>query len=146
MCCHCGKCFCCGCQHEQEAVEQNIGCGCENTVQTQEETCPDSENKQHGCGCWNCGSNCRRDYDYAYDVATSDSVSCSGCMSGLNSNCDDPDVPVYHCGGGCSRSKCRICCDQNGCCRVYPCSWRNSYWPEFAHPRWLCCRDLYNVR
>lgn len=40
--------------------------------------------------------------------------------------------------------KYRICCDANGCCCKYPCSCRNPFWPEFAHPRWLCCHDLYN--
>ena len=46
--------------------------------------------------------------------------------------CEDNNVTRY-----------RVCCDENGCCR-YPCSCRNPYWPEFAHPRWLSCEDLYN--
>ena len=40
----------------------------------------------------------------------------------------------------------RLCCDQNGCCGMYPESCRNSFWPEFSHPRWLCCKDLYCAR
>ena len=40
----------------------------------------------------------------------------------------------------------RLCCDQNDCCGMYPESCRNSFWPEFSHPRWLCCKDLYCAR
>jgi hypothetical protein len=36
------------------------------------------------------------------------------------------------------------CCDQNECCALFPSDCRNPYWPRFAHPRWLCCRDLYS--
>ena len=35
------------------------------------------------------------------------------------------------------------CCDANGCCGLYPVCCRNPFWPHFAHPSWLCCRDLY---
>jgi hypothetical protein len=37
-----------------------------------------------------------------------------------------------------------ICCDNNGCCCHYPAHCRNSFWPEFSHPRWLRCSELYN--
>ena len=37
----------------------------------------------------------------------------------------------------------RICCDGQNCCS-YSASCRNPYWPEFAHPRWLACADLYD--
>ena len=78
-----------------------------------------------------------------------------GCGSGIvpvcgggcpNGSCgQDSDVPVYDC--NCQKEiSYRLCCDPNGCCCKYPCSWRNPFWPEFAHPRWLCCKDLYNVR
>lgn len=40
----------------------------------------------------------------------------------------------------------RICRDQNGCAGLYPADCRNTFWPDFAHPRWLCCRDLYCAR
>ena len=35
------------------------------------------------------------------------------------------------------------CCDQNGCCGLYPVCCRYPFWPHFAHPSWLCCHDLY---
>ncbi len=38
-----------------------------------------------------------------------------------------------------------ICCDCSGC-KEYPTKCRNKFWPSFAHPRWLCCDDLYCAR
>ena len=32
------------------------------------------------------------------------------------------------------------------CSCQYPAAWRNRFWPEFAHPRWLCCKELYNEK
>ncbi len=37
----------------------------------------------------------------------------------------------------------RLCCDPNGVCCYYDCRCRDPFWPHFAHPRWLCCKDLY---
>lgn len=39
----------------------------------------------------------------------------------------------------------RPCTDENGCTALYPAECRDGFWPDFAHPRWLCCRDLYNA-
>lgn len=36
----------------------------------------------------------------------------------------------------------RLCCDCGGCAR-FPAADRDCFWPEFSHPRWLCCRVLY---
>ncbi len=46
--------------------------------------------------------------------------------------------------GACCKREYRICYDQNGCCAYFPADCRDKYWPSFAHPRWLCCKDLYN--
>ena len=67
---------------------------------------------------------------------------------------DDRDCP-----GGCNGEAIAIlepvsgselamerCCDANGCCGLYPSCCRNPFWPSFAHPTWLCCRDLYRQR
>lgn len=35
------------------------------------------------------------------------------------------------------------CTDPNGCTGLYPAECRDGFWPAFAHPRWLCCADLY---
>lgn len=37
----------------------------------------------------------------------------------------------------------RCCCDQNGCCALFPADQRSAFWPEFSHPRWLPCKELY---
>ncbi len=37
----------------------------------------------------------------------------------------------------------RLCTDPNGCAYLYPCECRDPFWPEFAHPRSLCCSQLY---
>ncbi len=42
--------------------------------------------------------------------------------------------------------KLRLCCDESGCCGLFPEECRNTFWPDFAHPRWLCCKDLYCAR
>lgn len=39
----------------------------------------------------------------------------------------------------------RSCTDENGCTALYPGECRDGFWPDFAHPRWLCCKDLYNA-
>jgi len=36
------------------------------------------------------------------------------------------------------------CCDPYNGCRQYNRNRRNPFWPSFAHPRWLPCRELYN--
>jgi len=41
----------------------------------------------------------------------------------------------------------RICCDCNGrCCARFNADRRDCFWPEFTHPKWLCCRTLYGCR
>ena len=40
----------------------------------------------------------------------------------------------------------RTCCDPYFGCRQYPAEARNSFWPGFAHPRWLNCDELYDRR
>lgn len=35
------------------------------------------------------------------------------------------------------------CTDKNHCTAFYPADCRDSFWPSFAHPRWLCCCELY---
>lgn len=68
----------------------------------------------------------------------------SGCCCGSPEVDCKPIECVYDSDYDENRPKYRICCNANGCCCKYPCSCRNPFWPEFAHPRWLCCRDLYN--
>jgi len=56
------------------------------------------------------------------------------------------------CSAGCNARSCRFvntnslrtCCNISGCCCNYQASCRNPYWPEFAHPTWLSCDDLYD--
>ena len=62
---------------------------------------------------------------------------CSGCS---NTPCEcipieQPSQPEYE-----------MCCDQNGCCKMYSKLCRNQFWPEFSHPRWLCCDMLYCLK
>lgn len=38
----------------------------------------------------------------------------------------------------------RICCDcDRRCCAEFKPEDRDCFWPEFAHPTWLCCHVLY---
>lgn len=38
----------------------------------------------------------------------------------------------------------RTCCDAYTGCHQFRSSLRSSFWPSFAHPRWMSCRDLYS--
>lgn len=56
----------------------------------------------------------------------------SGCRP--NSDCCWYPVDVTSDNG----RQMRLCCDQSGCCGMFPEDCRNTFWPDFAHPRWLC--------
>ena len=36
-----------------------------------------------------------------------------------------------------------VCFDPGYTCEGYPLYARDPFWPTFAHPRWLSCRELY---
>lgn len=36
------------------------------------------------------------------------------------------------------------CCDEVTGCKEFETERRNSFWPSFAHPRWLTCRELFS--
>ncbi|MBC8558483.1 hypothetical protein [Fumia xinanensis] len=98
------------------------GCGAEAPAMPERPSC--------GCGAEaastpNCGCGCH---------GNNTSPSCRPIECTYDSDFDE------------NAHKYRICCDANGCCCKYPCSCRNPFWPEFAHPRWLTCRDLYDGR
>lgn len=38
------------------------------------------------------------------------------------------------------------CCDPLSGCQEYNLANRDRFWPTFAHPRWLSCRELYSSR
>ncbi|MDD6034215.1 MAG: hypothetical protein PUC47_12205 [Oscillospiraceae bacterium] len=66
-----------------------------------------------------------------------------GCRCGEDEDCCAP----RRCSSAhSSESALRKCCDANGCCCYYPVRCRNPFWPEFTHPRWLCCTELYDGR
>ena len=83
----------------------------------------------------NCGCNCCRK---KMDECRIQPV--SGCRP--NSDCCWYPVDVTSDNG----RQMRLCCDQSGCCGMFPEDCRNTFWPEFSHPRWLCCKDLYCAR
>lgn len=64
-----------------------------------------------------------------------------GCGCGSEENCCAPRCCETE---STAENELQRCCDQNGCCCLYPAGCRNPYWPEFTHPRWLCCKDLYS--
>ncbi len=65
-------------------------------------------------------------------------VDTRNCMGG----CDGSPIAMMEPVTG-SQAATERCCDANGCCGLYLRCCRNPFWPEFAHPTWLCCRDLY---
>lgn len=103
------------------------------------------------CGC---GNSCDCDCDCDCDCGCGNGCNCDcgcgcgcGCSDGCGCNCGcNHDCGCQNSCGCTDARKFRVCCDECGCCRKYPCQWRNPFWPEFAKPRWLCCKDLYNVR
>ncbi len=64
-------------------------------------------------------------------------------IAGLSANSNTNDCSPLEHSLVCER-KVERCCDQDGCCALYPANCRNEFWPEFSHPRWLCCKDLYS--
>jgi len=38
------------------------------------------------------------------------------------------------------------CFDPGYTCKDYPARARDPFWPLFAHPRWLTCRELYRMK
>lgn len=38
----------------------------------------------------------------------------------------------------------RECTDPNGCSAMFPANCRVTFWPDFSHPSWLSCNDLYS--
>ena len=75
---------------------------------------------------------------------------CNCCCSLPNlSQSDSQEDSDCSCQGvACKQDSCamsrRICCDRDGTCCLYPEHCRDGFWPEFSHPRWLCCKDLYS--
>lgn len=51
--------------------------------------------------------------------------------------------PIYPNPSPMAEREYRECVDPNGCTALYPAECRSTFWPSFAHPRWLCCSDLY---
>lgn len=75
--------------------------------------------------------------------------SCCCDLPHLSDSVSNEDQDCDPCAGiACKKDSCgvsrRLCCDRNGTCCLYPESCRDGFWPEFSHPRWLCCKDLYS--
>lgn len=75
---------------------------------------------------------------YNYHHAPKFFEDCTACSD------DEQNCSPMGCRRAVERGGYRLCCDENGCCCMYPASCRNRFWPEFSHPRWLCCKDLYD--
>ena len=85
---------------------------------------------------------------------------CNRCNCGRGTQSECTIRPVSGCPTGSAAADCewypievtqedipmRMCCDQDGTCGMYPEACRNTFWPDFSHPRWLCCKDLYCAR
>ncbi len=130
-------------------------CGCPN----QEERCchskPDINPYGCCCGCCGCGNAIAGPSAGTYIAADFDKcVSCGNVCgtyqcgeendndSGRETNCEG-----IHCFRNQYQGddiRYRWCCDNSGMCCMYPCQCRNPFWPEFTHPRWLCCKNLYS--
>lgn len=120
---------CCGPTNSVD-FDSECGCGCSNSCGCD---CGCGCNDSCGCDC-DCGCGCGCGNNCGCNCGCNDGCGCD-CGCGCQDNCGCTDARKF-----------RVCCDECGCCRKYPCQWRNPFWPEFAKPRWLCCKDLYNVR
>lgn len=75
--------------------------------------------------------------------------SCCCSLSDFSQTSSTDNQDAGSCDGiACKKDSCnvsrRLCCDRDGGCCLYPERCRDGFWPEFAHPRWLCCKDLYS--
>lgn len=129
----------CGCNYNSGNT-----CGCGNNSGN---TCGCGNNSGNTCGCGNNGGNTcgcvngNQNVNYCPNPCnTHKNIQClkRTCPQGVDC------TPIYP-----SREEVlasheyRLCTDQNGCFASYPVECRDSFWPSFAHPRWLCCEDLY---
>ncbi len=78
---------------------------------------------------------CQQSMGDCQSVAYADTRSCGGCSGEPLSMTEPRD-------GG-SQTQTERCCDRNGCCGIWLRCCRDPFWPLFAHPSWLCCKDLY---
>lgn len=82
-----------------------------------DDDCDCHHHHHHGCGC-GCGG-------------------CGGCKPIDRCTCTSEPVSQSRIGDE------ENCCDFNGGCGIFKTCCRNRFWPEFSHPRFLCCKDLY---
>ena len=116
----CAKLYFVNTQFYKQKVWLSMACCCNNTGRY-----------RNSCNCCGCGRK---------------NNTCNDCVTRAVSGCPaNSDCEWYPIEETCERTM-RMCCDQNGCCGMYPQDCRNTFWPDFAHPRWLCCRDLYCAR
>jgi len=146
--CHNNRCNSCG---AAEAVSPAV-------VPTATNTSFEVEAASAGCSCGqpappcvcNCCCNCCCDSDVDAEMEEN----CRQQMANCKSVCF---VDNRNCPGGCTGRPVAIvppqnaetiyerCCDPSGCCGLFPRCCRNPFWPSFAKPTWLCCRDLYKM-
>lgn len=127
----------CGCNGNGESNQNNNSCcqvdsGCTRTAVTCRSPSPSTNCNDPDVPIYCCGhSNCidcepqPRKHCCCHCCCHCCDDCCDDCCQEEDS-CQEPDNSGY-----------RLCCDECGCCRMYPCQWRNPYWPEFSHPRWL---------
>lgn len=82
-------------------------------------------------------------------VCTSNPCSTSRNIAGIHADqspaAGTDCTPIYPEVSPLEQRSFRPCTDPNGCNGLFPVECRDGYWPCFTHPRWLCCRDLYNA-
>lgn len=81
---------------------------------------------------------CQHSMNDCQSVCFTDTRDCSAFPNGCNGQPIAMAEPAVG-----SELTLERCCDENGCCALYPSCCRNPFWPHFSHPTWLCCRDLY---
>lgn len=106
--------------------------------------CEDTETETSACTCDTSSTESTESTENTENTASS----CCQCCSCVDQSCYEtveiPCTPI-DCRAVERQLEYRVCCNPNGTCCRYPCCCRNRFWPNFAHPRWLCCADLYNV-
>lgn len=76
-------------------------------------------------------------------ICASDACNTARNIKELQSTCQGSDCAPIFPASDVNARKHVSCEDENGCVALYPEDCRNSFWPHFAHPSWLCCAQLY---
>lgn len=96
--------------------------------------------------CPRCGRPIKRNAQDArnrQNTATDGECGGATVTAAANGGCTSPSLAAELYGVADCPVVLRTCCDPRNGCVEFDGARRNSFWPNFCHPRWLSCDQLY---